>query len=156
VPPCFSHLAVLPSCHRAERCYNRCSLLHPPPPWHAALCSTLGTTASTMAANSSFAATGFPLLRSLYVPTERVITISCSRRPRSAAFRATTVTGAPRRRRCRGLGRRRTWSGYLGPSRAKPRAPVGAPDDGVASTPLQRRRCGLPLTNRELRRTSSV
>jgi hypothetical protein len=101
-------------------------------------------------------AVGFPLLCSLSVPTEDVITISSSRCPRSATFRATAVTGAPRRRRCRGLGRRRTWPGHLGPSRAKPRAPVGAPGDGDSSTPLQRRRCGLPPTNRELRRTSSV
>jgi hypothetical protein len=55
------------------RCSRRhCFLLHPPPPWHVALCSALGTATSTMATSRSFAAVGFPLLRSLFVPTERI------------------------------------------------------------------------------------
>jgi hypothetical protein len=41
------------------------------------------------------------------------------------------------------VSRRRTWPNHLGPSRAKPRAPVDAPGDGDASTPLQRRRRAL-------------
>jgi hypothetical protein len=41
------------------------------------------------------------------------------------------------------VSRRRTWPNHLGPSRAKPRAPVDASGDGDASTPLQRRQRAL-------------
>jgi hypothetical protein len=75
---------------------------------------------------------------------------SCTRSP------GPSIAGAPRHRRCRGLGRRRTWPGHLGPSRAKPWAPVDAPGDGDASTPLQRRRRALFRSEPRAPMTSST
>jgi hypothetical protein len=70
------------------------------------------------------------LLRSLSIPTKHAFAISSSGRPSCASFLATVVAGVPCLRRCCRHDRRCLRSGHLKLSRAKPRAPVGAPGDG--------------------------